>query len=489
MLNTKSVDELLTENRLLHDILDNVTDAIYAVDNNGKIIVYNKAMERMEKSDRKYILGYSDTEIYNTFSSDDYFRKEILDTGKDVQNKRLIYYTANGYKVETLANAHIFYENNEINSIYCIIQDLSSINQLQERIHLLHNLLKENSKHNESTSSRFPNGTRYLFSDIVGSGKKMTETIQQARQIAASNSNVLIYGETGTGKELFSQSIHNASNFSEGPFVAVNCASIPSTLLESQLFGTVAGAFSDAKNMPGFFEQAENGTLFLDEINSMDINLQAKLLRVLQDKTICRLGDKKQKKINCRIICATNKNPLDPDITEHFREDLLYRLMTIVVFIPPLRERKEDIPELCHYFLKRLNKTYNTRIVDFENDFMNLLVSHSWPGNVRQLENLLESCICYLNTNTHKLKIEHIPSYLKQQFEIPTTSEEKDYIYTINESENLNTLLDNYEKHIVKTTIKSCNGNISQAAKRLGISRQNMNYRMRKFNINSEDFK
>lgn len=489
MLNTKSIDELLSENKLLHDILDNVNDAIYAVDSNGKIIVYNKAMERVEKSDRRYILGYNDREIYNSFSEDDYLRKEVIDNGAPIQNRRLIYQTANGYRVDMLANTHIIYEDTNINSIYCVIQDLSNIQKMQERIDFLSKLLKETADSNNDARTQFANGTKYVFSDIIGSHEKIQETIRQAKHIATSSSNVLIYGETGTGKELFSQSIHNVSNFKNGPFIAINCASIPSTLLESQLFGTVAGAYSDAKNMPGFFEQAENGTLFLDEINSMDINLQAKLLRVLQDKTICRLGDKKQRKINCRIICATNKNPMDPDITAYFREDLLYRLMTIVIFIPPLRERKEDIPELCEYFIKHLNTIYNAKIINFDEKFMNLLMNHTWPGNVRQLENLLESCICYLDTNEHTLKIDHIPSFLKKQFKIEEIPSQDDYVYTINENEDLNSLLNKYELHIIETTIKSCDGNISQAAKKLGLSRQNMNYRLRKFNIQTKDLK
>ncbi|HMM06095.1 MAG TPA: sigma 54-interacting transcriptional regulator [Clostridiales bacterium] len=480
MISTKSVESLTLENQFLREILDDVSDGIYAVTKDGEIVVYNKFMEKIEGTDRHYVLGYKDTEVYNIFAPEDYLRKEVFATGKPVKDRRITYYMPTGYKVEMVTNAYPHYEDGKIVAVYCIMQDIGGINQLQERIISLNSLL---SRGTEKSDNLYPNGTKYHFPNIIGTSQKLIEAIGQARQIATSAANVLIYGETGTGKELFSQSIHNASHYKDGPFVAVNCASIPSTLLESQLFGTVVGAFSDARNTPGFFEQAENGTLFLDEINSMDINLQAKLLRVLQDKTICRLGDKNRKRINCRIICATNKNPLEPEFKENFREDLLYRLMNIVLIIPPLRERKEDIPVLCEYFLAKLNETYNTRVVSFADDFMELLISHHWPGNVRQLESLLENCVCYLDIKTNVLKTSHIPAYLKQQFPIKT------HYYNMNDikgNKSLNTLLNQYEKSIIEETIGACGGNLSQAAGKLGISRQNMNYRLKKFKIQTE---
>lgn len=479
MTNAKNLQELEQENRLLRQILDHISDGVQVVTKDGQIIVYNKTMEKIEGTENKYVLGYADTEVYNIFPFDQFIRSEMLSMGKPIKNRRMTYHMATGYKVEMVADAYPYVENGELTAFYYIMQDISNINHLQERIMTLSNLL---SQEKEQKSGRNPNGTIYSFPDIIGDSPSMQETVQRARQIATSSSNVLIYGETGTGKELFAQSIHNASHFKNGPFIAVNCASIPNTLLESQLFGTVRGAFSDARDMPGFFEQAENGSLFLDEINSMDISLQAKLLRVLQDKTICRLGSQKARTVNCRIICATNKNPLKPDFKEFFREDLLYRLMTIVVLIPPLRERKEDIPLLCHHFIDALNKRYNTRIVQIEDDFMNLLIQHEWPGNVRQLANLLESCICYLDIHTNSLKVQHIPSYLQQQF--PTVN----YQFSANYPENgdLPTLLEKYERKIIEESLRMTDGNIAKAARRLGVSRQNMNYRLKRLAIHTK---
>lgn len=480
MKDRRDYEDLLKENDFLREILDNVSDGIYAADSDGKIIVYNKAMENIESTEREYVLGYTEYEVYNVFPYEHHLSGEIFTTGKPIKNRRLAYYMPSGYRVEMAANAYPYYYNDKLEFMYCTISDMSGIRRLQDRIVDLTSLLK-NQELNGNQGRK--NGTVYTFDSIIGKSKIFTEVVKRAKKIAASPSNVLIYGETGTGKELFAQSIHNASPYREGPFVAINCAAIPSTLLESQLFGTVSGAFSDARDMPGFFEQSENGTLFLDEINSLDMGLQAKLLRVLQDKMVCRLGDNKQKKVNCRVICATNHNPLDPEFKKSFREDLLYRLMTIVLFLPPLREHREDIEVLCRYYLEKLNRTYNTHISGFSDDFLDLMKCHSWPGNTRQLVNLLESCVCCLDDNVKILQVKHIPDYLCSQLPVD------EFRYQLNETEssNLNDLLNAYERRIIEKAIRKCKGNVSRAAKTMGISRQNMNYRLNKFGIRAGD--
>lgn len=211
-----------------------------------------------------------------------------------------------------------------------------------------HQLKMKNGKNN--------NEAHYFLDSIIGSS--LDECKDMAKRIAQYDFPVLIIGETGTGKELFAQGIHNASQRCSGPFVSVNCAALPESLLESILFGTSKGSFTGAVDMPGLFEQAENGSLFLDEINSMPIPLQSKLLRTIQEKRIRRLGSKKEIPVNCRIISASNQNPFDihAEKTAEIRPDFLFRLSTSVIQIPPLRERKEDIPELCKYFMRTCNQ-------------------------------------------------------------------------------------------------------------------------------------
>lgn len=473
MKDKDKIRELQRENELLKEILDHVSTGVYATDKDGKIMIYNRTMEKIEGTNRNFILGYNDAEIYNSFSKESYLRNEVFSQGKIVRDRRVNYHTSYGNKVEMVTDAYPYYIDDQLEYFYCILQDFSSINRLQERVIALSTMLAKEKKSREV----YPNGTTYTFADILGDSAVMRETVAKAKHISASASNVLIYGETGTGKELFAQSIHNNSSFKEGPFVAVNCASIPNNLLESQLFGTVKGAFSDAKDMPGLFEQAENGTLFLDEINSMDVSLQAKLLRVLQDKIVRRLGGQKPKRINCRIICATNKNPFDEDFKEYFREDLLYRLMTIIIMIPPLRERKEDIPLLTQHFINTLNAAYGTSIRYISNEFKDMLMSHEWPGNIRQLSNLIESCICYLEPTVITLELSQIPSYLQEAF---IFKQEKS---TIPLGNDITKMMNEYETTIINEALAVSGGNMAEAARKLGISRQNLRYRMNKLRI------
>jgi sigma-54 dependent transcriptional regulator, acetoin dehydrogenase operon transcriptional activator AcoR len=251
--------------------------------------------------------------------------------------------------------------------------------------------------------------TRYTFSDIVGKSEAILGCIQQAHQVAGTSSTVLVCGETGTGKELFVQSIHNASQQSRGPFVAVNCGAIPSSLVESQLFGYEAGAFTGAQKQgqQGFFEQASGGTLFLDEISEMGLELQSRLLRVLQERELVRIGGKKIIPLNVRVIASTNVDLWHTVTSGKFRQDLYYRLNVVELWIPPLRERVEDIPLLVRHFIDQFRANFGSFVQDIADDALNCLISYPWPGNVRELRNCLERI---MNLTTHEvIQLEDIP--------------------------------------------------------------------------------
>ncbi|WP_027717254.1 sigma-54 interaction domain-containing protein [Desulfovirgula thermocuniculi] len=233
---------------------------------------------------------------------------------------------------------------------------------------------------------------RYTFADIVGNSPAIRQCIQQARQVAATDSTVLLCGETGTGKELFAQAIHHASRRSRGPFVALNCGAIPATLVESQLFGYEAGAFTGASRsgQPGVFEQAHGGTLFLDEISEMELEMQSRLLRVLQEREVVRIGGKKAIAVDVRIIASTNKDLWQLVASGRFRQDLYYRLNVVDLRIPPLRERIEDIPLLIHHFMERFRRHFATFVRDISGEALECLMRYPWPGNVRELQNCIE---------------------------------------------------------------------------------------------------
>lgn len=335
------------------------------------------------------------------------------------------------------------------------------------------------------------NGAHYTFKDIVGHNKSMVKTIDFAHKIARHNSSVLIIGETGTGKELFAHSIHNGSNFANGPFIAINCAAIPETLVESVLFGTVQGAYTGAINNEGLLYQAHNGTIFLDEINSLNLDSQAKLLRFLQDKTIRSVGDNIPRKISCRVISAVNKD-IDEEIKSHkIREDLYYRLATVVLHIPPLKERIDDIPVLVQYFINKYSKEFNNHIKDVDNELMALFINYKWPGNVRELEHVIESAMNFVEKNEKTLRLSHLSTFLQRKFSTVSTKHTNNYNTkthaTYSLEKPLHEILEEVERQIiVERLIKNC-GNISQTSKELGIFRQALQYRIKKYKIEIDE--
>ncbi len=255
-------------------------------------------------------------------------------------------------------------------------------------------------------------GNKYSFDIILGKSRNIREAIEAAQKVASTDATVLLTGETGTGKEVFAQSIHNASRRSKNNIIAVNCSAFNKELLESEMFGHKAGAFTGAiKESKGIFEEANNGTVFLDEIGEMPLDLQAKLLRVLETKEFIKVGDTKPVKADVRIIAATNKN-LQQQVTEgHFREDLFYRINVFTIPLPALRERKSDIPELANHFLEVFRQKTNTRIESISPDFMKHLLNHEWKGNIRELKNVIERAVILAKNN--QLVIEGLPLELQ----------------------------------------------------------------------------
>ncbi|MCA1927005.1 MAG: sigma-54 dependent transcriptional regulator, partial [Calditerrivibrio sp.] len=244
------------------------------------------------------------------------------------------------------------------------------------------------------------------ISNIIAKSKKMEDLLSVVKKISMINSNILIFGESGTGKELIARAIHNLSPRKNNRFLAINCAAIPETLEESLFFGYEKGAFTGANsNKKGYFEEANNGTIFLDEIGEASINLQAKLLRVIQERTVKRVGSSESINVDVRIISATNRDLLKEVEAKQFRNDLYYRINVITIKIPPLRERLEDIPYLVDFFIKKYCKEFNKGEIKVSSDFMKALYSHSWPGNVRELENLIERAVAFVDGDILKVDL------------------------------------------------------------------------------------
>lgn len=316
---------------------------------------------------------------------------------------------------------------------------------------------------------------RYTLDDIISNDSNMKKLKEYVKRIGNSDSPVFIYGETGTGKELFAHAIHNASNRSEGPFIVQNCAAIPENLMESILFGTTKGSFTGAFDKPGLFELAEGGSLFLDEVNSMSINLQAKLLRVLQDGFVRRLGDRKERKTNVRIITTANINPIECVKRGLIRQDIYYRICVLTINIPPLRDRHEDIRFLLAYFIDKYNPLLNKKVKRVSKEVYQFLNEYKWPGNVRQFEHFIEYAMNNVDESEDTIKMEYVESMISEM-----TISNNDISDDI---EPLKDAVSAVEKNLISKAVNITKGNVSQAAELLKIPRQTLQQKIKKYNI------
>lgn len=430
------VNSLLQERQKAEEIraiLDYARDGFVAINNKGEITLINDAAAKMFKCSVAEVIGKSLVKVCPSLDS----LIEVLHTGKEHIND-----------ITNIGSMSIIY-----NRIPIVVQEqiVGAVVTFQDV-----NILEEA----ESKARRKINErglyAKYTFDDIYGISEEIKKTIKVAIQFAKSESTVLITGETGTGKEVFAQSIHNASYRMKGPFVAVNCASLPQTLLESELFGYVEGAFTGArkKGKIGLFELAHKGTIFLDEISEIPLELQGRLLRVLQERSVMRLGDDKIIPIDVRIIVATNRDLVDYVKQGHFREDLFFRLNILALHLPPLRQRTEDIPVLADQFLQEYNSPNKSLILSEK--ALDILTSYRWPGNIRELRNLMEK-ISILNTGDF-IELELIKEFMETNRKLFSTDVVKS-IPTMQKVEEVLATVDN---------------NKSKAAKILGVDRSTL---------------
>lgn len=430
-------------------------DGIIYVTCNGRIDVFNQNTLSIF-SKRKEDLHHKYLEETFPFMFENF--KEVLKKGTEKNNEL--------HKIDTMVLSVNYIPvkiQSKIAGVVINLQDVTKIQQIETQIRR-----KMNKKGLYA---------KYNFTDIIHKNRKMKWTIETAKKFAQVSSNILIVGETGTGKELMVQSIHNASKKNAGPFVAVNCAALPESLLESELFGYVAGAFTGAnKNgKTGLFELAHNGTLFLDEVSELPITFQSKLLRALQEKEIRKVGDNKVIPIDVRIIAACNKNLNKLVEQGKFRQDLLYRLDVLKIYIPPLRKRKEDIYELFMHYVKIYNKKTNRPPQKLAPDAKELLLSYDFKGNIRELINIVER-ITVLNT-TETLDETSMEYALFPQ-DIDETIPVTEISQTIKNIENTS------EKELIKQALNNANHNKTQAAKALGINRSTLWRKLKKYQIN-----
>ncbi|MDD1368437.1 sigma 54-interacting transcriptional regulator, partial [Bacillus sp. MHSD17] len=380
------------------------------------------------------------------------------------KNIKQTYFNNKGQEITTINNTFPIIKNGKIKGAIEISTEIN------------------HSKQTMKTSLSRKQNNKFTFDHIIGDSSAIQSVITEAKRIIRTSSSILLVGETGTGKELFAQSIHNESQRSGKPFISQNCAAIPDTLMESLLFGTNRGAFTGAIDKAGLFEEANGGTLLLDEINSLSTALQAKLLRAIQEKTIRRIGGTQEKEIDVRIIATINEDPLEAITHNRLREDLYYRLSVVTLCLPPLRERKEDIPALVQHFIEKYNIQFGLSVTDVDVHVREFLYVYDWPGNVRELEHIIEGSM-NLVEDENIITAFHLPTRFRERIKKELNMQP---LLTNNDTDTPKTLkhtIEEMEKNYINQILKEYHGNISQAAKFLGLSRQNLQYRIKKLHL------
>jgi PAS domain S-box-containing protein len=435
------------ENSILNIILDSIIDGVFTVDTDFRITSINRAAENILGINKEDALGRHCYEIFHAnICNYSCALKETISTGKPLINKTIYILKENGKKIPISINTAILKDSsgNIIGGVETF-RDITEVTSLRKTLE-----------------------SGFTFEDIVSKNSRMMELFKILPDIAESGSSVIIEGSSGTGKELVAHAIHNLSPRNGKKLVPVNCAAIPDNLIESELFGYKSGAFTDAKkDKPGRIEMAEGGTLFLDEIGELSLNVQAKLLRFIQDKTYEPLGGVKALRADVRIVAATNRN-LENEVTSgRFRQDLYYRLNVMKITLPALAERKEDIPLLVKHFIGMYNILKSKNITGMTDDAIKLLLNHDFPGNIRELENIIEHA--FILCKEHYIQEQHLPLYLKK-----------------GNNSIVETSLKDMEAREIKRVLKNHNWNRKETAATLGIDKSTLWRKMKQYNITEQ---
>lgn len=500
-------NELFDRRSLYFDIFDRMVEAVYICDTDKNLIYFNKAAERLDGYLLKDVKGKSTYELYGLDDMDSPMLRALA-TEHPVVNEEFSYYV-NGKELIQLCNSGPIYEEGRLIGAYTVQRDLTQFKGIVEQNIALQRVIND---HKSKKTSPFTDP----FSGIVGKSEKFRQSIALSRQAARTNSSVMLIGSTGSGKEVFARAIHESSNRAEKPFLALNCAAIPESLIEGILFGTTKGVYTGAVEKDGILAQADGGTVFLDEINSMPLISQAKLLRVLEEKKIMKLGSNKEVPINIRVISSINEMPAEAIRKGRLREDLFYRLSVVQILIPPLRDRAEDIPYLVRHFVEKYNARFGKNVLGVDSQVMSIFMNFPWPGNVRQLKACIESAMNFAKDDGWITR-KDLPVYVFEDAEVPENRyrqwSQKNFIKASRETfpgteteppvqvsfpaakekpvslpeetagGRIMDSIRNEEKEEIIAALHRYRGNITKAAESLGMSRQSLSYRLKKYHL------
>ncbi|WP_172370150.1 sigma-54-dependent Fis family transcriptional regulator [Sporosarcina jiandibaonis] len=456
-----------TENKAdaLNVILEKAYEGIAVVDENGVLLEFNEAYSRFTGVKREEAIGRHVTEVIENTNLHMTVKTAIPDRGvlQVIQGQPMVVHRIPLWKNGKVVGAIGMLIFEGVSEVYEILDRLQ-----REKI--------KNKTETKMMTTEIAEDSRITMDQIIGTSESILQAKRLARKAARTAATILISGESGTGKEVFAKSIHHLSPYYNGPFISVNCGAIPENLFESELFGYEEGAFTGAKKegKPGKFELAQNGTIFLDEIGELSLLLQTKLLRVLQEREAERVGSIKKYSVDVRVIAATNRNLEQMVEDGTFREDLYYRLNIIRLHLPPLRDRKEDIPTLLAHFSKEICAKYDIMEKQFTSAAVASLVNNPWKGNIRELVNTIEQSV--IMSDKDMIDVSDLPKVMRKQ----STDDPEMNLSLIEQAKSVG---EEAEKQLILQTLKEVGGNKSQAAIKLGIHRTTLYQRLRKYNI------
>ncbi|MEG0377828.1 MAG: sigma 54-interacting transcriptional regulator, partial [Eubacterium sp.] len=460
-----TIEEAIKQGFIPIEFLEEVEDVgVFVIDKNEKIICYSKGCEKIDGYTKEEVIGLHPRDIYKVIHP--LLSEERLDASLTLASMR------EGRTYIDLYDCYQTQQKEEIdisNSSYPIrdeqgevIGALTVYREVSDYLNMVSVRNNEKADAKNHYIKKNKNGLQYDFSDIIGQSIAMQKCITQGKIASETNAPVLIFGETGTGKEVFAQSIHNKDSRKERPFVAINCSAIPVNLLESTLFGTTKSAFTGAADTNGLFAEAEGGTLFLDELNSMDIALQSKLLRVIETKHYRKVGGTKEIKSNIRIISALNQEPFEAIENNQLRRDLYYRLAIFVIHLPPLRERKEDLLLLSESFIENISGALGKKVTKLSRDTYNIFKRHQWDGNIRELKHVITQSLYMAGNSELFLKAEYLPQYL---LNVGKTPAQNSLPREFGAALGLKESLDLIEQQLIENALRKNGENVSKTAR------------------------
>ncbi len=454
--------------RILEELISLMKEGVYIVDKDGIGLFYNEAMAMVEQIEVKDVVGKEYHKAFPSVSVNDSTMFQALKKGVSTKNKQQTYKNLYGRSVTTINSTIPVQSEGKTVAAIEIATDVTQLRSMSDTI-------MELQEKGINPKEVKPYIKKYTFDDIVGENESFVSVVERAKKAATNDASVFIAGETGTGKELFAQSIHFASARAKGPFLAQNCAALPESLLEGILFGTSKGGFTGAVDRAGLFEQASGGTLLLDEISAMPYSIQGKLLRVLQEDYIRRVGGTSDIPINTRIMATVNEPPLKLISEGKLRKDLYYRLNVVNISIPPLRDRISDIPLLVDLFLKKNNKRFNKGRCVVDEKALELLSGYDYPGNIRELENVIIQAVSMADKNG-------VINEKVLQMPMRVDAVESD-VAAWKKRGPLHEYMQSLEKEIIRGALLDNGGNVSKTAAALMIKRQTLQHKMKKYDL------